>query len=41
MAAEKAKKGRTPEEKSIDPAAQQMLALADELGLETAFRRAD
>jgi len=41
MAAEKAKKGRTPEEMSIDPAAQQMLVRADELGLETAFSRAD
>jgi carbon-monoxide dehydrogenase catalytic subunit len=36
------KKGRrTPEEASIDPAAQQMLALADERGLSTAFSRAD
>jgi carbon-monoxide dehydrogenase catalytic subunit len=41
MAAEKKKKGRTPEESSIDPAAQEMLALADEMGLETAFSRAD
>ncbi len=37
----KGKKGRTPEESSIDPAAQQMLALADERGLSTAFSRAD
>ena len=37
----KKKKGRTPEEKSIDPAAQEMLIWADELGLETAFDRAD
>jgi len=35
------KKLRTPEEASIDPAAQQMLKLADELGLSTAFSRAD
>ena len=35
------KKRRTPEEASIDPAAQQMLARADELGLSTAFSRAD
>ncbi len=35
------KKRRTPEEASIDPAAQQMLALADELGVPTAFSRAD
>ncbi|MGD2251882.1 MAG: anaerobic carbon-monoxide dehydrogenase catalytic subunit [Anaerolineales bacterium] len=40
MAADK-KKGRTPEESSIDPAAQQMLVRAEELGLETAFGRAD
>ena len=32
---------RTPEESSIDPAAQEMLARADELGLDTAFSRAD
>jgi len=32
---------RTPEEYSIDPAAQQMLILADEIGLTTAFSRAD
>ena len=41
MPAEKKKKGRTPEEKSIDPAAQEMLIYADELGLKTAFERAD
>ncbi len=42
MAAEKRrKKDRTPEERSIDPAAQEMLMRADELGLETAFSRAD
>ncbi len=35
------KKGRTPEERSIDPAAIEMLRRADELGLETAFHRAD
>jgi carbon-monoxide dehydrogenase catalytic subunit len=35
------KKGRTPEERSIDPAAIEMLQRADELGLETAFHRAD
>jgi len=40
-AEKKKKKGRTPEEKSIDPAAQEMLIWADELGLETAFDRAD
>jgi carbon-monoxide dehydrogenase catalytic subunit len=36
-----AKKGRSPEERSIDPASQQMLIRADELGLGTAFSRAD
>jgi len=36
-----ARKQRTPEERSIDPAAQQMLIRADELGLGTAFHRAD
>ena len=36
-----ARKKRTPEELSIDPAAQQMLSRADELGLGTAFHRAD
>jgi len=35
------KKKRTPEESSIDPAAQQMLALADERGIGTAFSRSD
>jgi carbon-monoxide dehydrogenase catalytic subunit len=35
------KKIRLPEEASIDPAAQQMLARAEQLGLETAFSRAD
>ena len=35
------KKRRTPEEASIDPAAQQMLAVADEMGVGTAFSRAD
>jgi carbon-monoxide dehydrogenase catalytic subunit len=36
-----AKKQRTPEELSIDPAAQQMLGWAEELGVGTAFHRAD
>jgi carbon-monoxide dehydrogenase catalytic subunit len=36
-----AKKTRTPEERSTDPAAQQMLIRADELGIGTAFSRAD
>jgi carbon-monoxide dehydrogenase catalytic subunit len=36
-----AKQKRTPEELSIDPAAQQMLSWADELGVGTAFHRAD
>ena len=36
-----AKKMRTPEERSIDPAAQEMLIRADELALGTAFSRAD
>ena len=35
------KKKRTPEEMSIDPAAQEMLIRAEELGLGTAFSRAD
>jgi carbon-monoxide dehydrogenase catalytic subunit len=35
------KKKRTPEEMSIDPAAQEMLIRAEELGLSTAFSRAD
>jgi carbon-monoxide dehydrogenase catalytic subunit len=43
MAADKKKKkkGRTPQESSIDPAAIEMLIRAEELGLETAFTRAD
>lgn len=36
-----ARKKRTPEEFSVDPAAQQMLIRADELGIGTAFTRAD
>jgi len=36
-----AKKKRSPEELSIDPAAQEMLIRADEMGLGTAFTRAD
>ena len=36
-----AKKQRTAEERSIDPASQQLLLRAEELGLETAFSRAD
>ncbi|MBG7610565.1 MAG: carbon monoxide dehydrogenase, partial [Anaerolineae bacterium] len=36
-----ARKQRTPQEKSIDPAAQEMLIRADELGIGTAFSRAD
>jgi carbon-monoxide dehydrogenase catalytic subunit len=36
-----ARKKRTPEESSIDPAAQQMLIRAEELGVSTAFSRAD
>ena len=36
-----ARKKRTPEEHSIDPAAQQMLIRAEELGIGTAFSRAD
>ncbi|MDH5565166.1 MAG: anaerobic carbon-monoxide dehydrogenase catalytic subunit [Myxococcales bacterium] len=35
------KKRRTPAEASIDPAAQEMLAVADQLGVTTAFSRAD
>jgi carbon-monoxide dehydrogenase catalytic subunit len=35
------RKRRTPEEASIDPAAQQMLACADQMGIGTAFSRAD
>ncbi|MDT8307244.1 MAG: anaerobic carbon-monoxide dehydrogenase catalytic subunit [Anaerolineae bacterium] len=36
-----ARKQRTPAERSTDPAAQQMLIRADELGIGTAFHRAD
>ncbi len=36
-----AKQKRTAQEQSIDPAAQQMLIRADELGIGTAFHRAD
>jgi carbon-monoxide dehydrogenase catalytic subunit len=36
-----AKQKRSPEEYSIDPAAQEMIIRADELGLTTAFTRAD
>ena len=36
-----AAKKRTPEEYSIDPASQEMLIRAEELGLETAFSRSD
>jgi carbon-monoxide dehydrogenase catalytic subunit len=36
-----AKRKRTPEEQSIDPAAQEMLFRADHLGISTAFHRAD
>ncbi len=35
------KKMRSPEERSLDPAAREMLVRADELGLQTAFSRAD
>ena len=41
MPEERRKKGRTPEERSFDPAARAMLARAEELGLETAFSRAE
>ncbi len=34
-------KKRTPQEQSVDPAAQEMLIRADELGIGTAFSRAD
>ncbi|MCJ7512944.1 MAG: anaerobic carbon-monoxide dehydrogenase catalytic subunit [Anaerolineales bacterium] len=37
----KSKKARTPQERSLDPAAQQMLIRADALGLDTAFSRAE
>lgn len=36
-----AKKQRTPQEKSIDPASQEMLIRADQIGVSTAFSRAD
>src|SRR3972149_11932269 len=36
-----AKEKRRPEQRSIDPAAQQMLIRADELGIGTAFTRAE
>lgn len=36
-----AKKKRTPQEQSADPAAQQMIIRAEELGIGTAFTRAD
>lgn len=36
-----AKRPKTPEERTIDPAAQQMLYWADELGIGTAFHRAE
>lgn len=36
-----AKQPKTPEERTIDPAAQQMLYWADELGIGTAFHRAE
>jgi carbon-monoxide dehydrogenase catalytic subunit len=36
-----ARKQRTPEERSTDPAAQEMLIRADEIGVGTAFSRAD
>lgn len=36
-----ARKARTPEERSTDPAAQMMLIRADELGIGTAFTRAE
>lgn len=36
-----AKSKRTPQEQSIDPAAQEMLIRADEMGISTAFSRAD
>jgi len=35
------RKTRTPQEASIDPAAQEMLALAEQIGATTAFSRAD
>src|SRR5574341_919120 len=36
-----AREHRNPEERSIDPAAQEMLILADEIGISTAFHRAE
>ena len=36
-----AKKTRTPEESSVDPATQEMLSRAGVLGIDTAFSRAD
>jgi carbon-monoxide dehydrogenase catalytic subunit len=36
-----AKQARSPEQRSIDPAAQEMLIRADELGISTAFSRAE
>ena len=36
-----ARKGRTPEDRSVDPAAIEILALADEKDVSTAFSRAD
>src|SRR5574341_2287068 len=36
-----ARQQRTPQERTIDPAAQEMLIRADELGVSTAFSRAD
>jgi len=36
-----AKKKRTPQERSADPAAQEMIIRAEELGIKTAFDRAD
>ncbi len=41
MPDERKKKQRTPQERSMDPAAQEMLIRADELGLGTAFSRAE
>src|SRR5574337_644576 len=36
-----AREHRTPQERTIDPAAQEMLILADEIGVTTAWTRAD
>ena len=41
MPPKRSKRYRTPEERSIDPAAQELLVWADEEGLETAFSRAE